>query len=74
MAKPYFTIKRHGDGGWYWTLSGANHEIICNSESYTQHASAKRSAERVKELMKDAEINDISLGRTALFGLGATLR
>ncbi len=70
MATPYFEIKPHGSGGYYWVLYGANHEAVCHSESFFDKYGAKRAAERVKELAPTATIKETDtlsgLGRTSI--------
>ena len=72
MATPYFEIKPHAGGGYYWALYGANHEAVCHSESFPDKYGAKRAAERVRELAPMAIIKEADtlsgLGRTSILG------
>lgn len=57
---PQFTIYKDAKGQYRWRLIAGNGEIIAVSEAYTAKASARRSAERVKEIAPDASIEDIN--------------
>jgi len=60
MAK--FVIKKavSGDGRnyYWWRFIGNNNEIICNSESYWQKASAEHSLSLVKQLAPNAPVEE----------------
>lgn len=54
-----FEVYESRDGQFRWRLKAGNGEIVATSEGYTTKYSAKRSAERVKEIAGNAEIIEI---------------
>ncbi|EKD57741.1 MAG: hypothetical protein ACD_57C00162G0003 [uncultured bacterium] len=57
MARFNIFIDRAGQ--YRWRLVASNGEIVANSEAYTTKYSAKRSAQRVKELAASATVDEV---------------
>lgn len=55
-----FVIFRDIVGQYRWRLVAGNGEIVATSESYTTKYSARRSAERVKQIAYSAIIVEIA--------------
>lgn len=53
---PYIEVYQDRAGQYRWRLVAGNDEIVATSEGYTTQYSAKRSAQRVKELAQSAII------------------
>ncbi len=49
---------RAGQGGYYWTLQGNNHETLCHSEIYISKAGAEMGIAAVREIAPTARIED----------------
>lgn len=63
-----FELYRDRSSQYRWRLIAGNGEIVASSEAYTQLSSARRSAERVREIAGTAIITEHSnLGLTFLF-------
>lgn len=45
------------DERWYWSLVGANGEVMCSSELYTTKANAKRGAQDAKKSSRFAKVD-----------------
>ena len=52
--------KTTSDGGFYFSLLAANHQVIGNSESYTTEAARENGIESVKNTAPEAGVEETS--------------
>jgi uncharacterized protein YegP (UPF0339 family) len=59
MHEYEFTVYRDSAGGDRWRLQAGSHRIVADSgESYVDRSGARRVAERVRQAIGGAQIND----------------
>ncbi len=54
----HFSIRKSGDGQFYFLLVAGNGEVIMQSEMYTQKIGAKRGIEAIKYHASKAPVRD----------------
>lgn len=59
LMAPVFEVYYSQGNDYRWRLKAGNGEIVAVGEGHTTKASAKRSAERVRELAPTAYIQEI---------------
>ena len=60
MKNPKFQVFQGRDEQWYFRLRAANGEIICGGEGYSSKQMCLKGIEAVKNVAKDAPIEDTS--------------
>jgi uncharacterized protein len=53
-----FELHNADNGGFYWTLSAGNNEVLCHSEVYTTKASAHVGIAAAKRVAPTATTTD----------------